>query len=177
MLKNIYKLAKDVIGMQRFKLKLLVVIFLMSFFPINLIYAQAENISSSAQDIYYFRTDAQQQRFQNLIQELRCLVCQNQTIADSNAPLAGDLRGQIAKMVALGADETTVKNFLIKRYGNFILYQPPLNHTTFALWFGPLVSLIIGLILVFYVIWKMPAYKLSSQERSKIQKLLNSKET
>jgi cytochrome c-type biogenesis protein CcmH len=78
-----------------------------------------------------------------LAQELRCVVCQNQTLADSNAELAVDLRRQIRQQLAGGADEQAVKDWLTQRYGDFVLYKPPLRPLTWLLWFGPLVLLVV----------------------------------
>lgn len=78
-----------------------------------------------------------------LAQQLRCVVCQNQTLADSNAELAVDLRRQIRQQLAIGADEQAVKDYLVQRYGDFVLYKPPLRPLTWALWFGPLLLLIV----------------------------------
>jgi len=76
-----------------------------------------------------------------LAQQLRCVVCQNQTLADSNADLAVDLRRQIRQQLAAGASDQSVKDYLVQRYGDFVLYQPPLKPLTWLLWFGPLLLL------------------------------------
>ncbi|MBB2916959.1 cytochrome c-type biogenesis protein [Cupriavidus alkaliphilus] len=73
--------------------------------------------------------------------ELRCLVCQNQTLADSNAELAVDLRRQIRAQLRDGASDAAIKDYLVQRYGDFVLYQPPLRPLTWLLWFGPLLLL------------------------------------
>ncbi len=76
--------------------------------------------------------------------ELRCLVCQNQSLADSHAPLALDLRGQIREQLAQGRSEQQVVEFMVQRYGDFVLYEPPLNTSTSLLWFGPAMLLAAG---------------------------------
>lgn len=91
-------------------------------------------------------------RVMQIAAELRCLVCQNQTLADSNASLALDLREQMRVMLREGADADQVRRFMTERYGDFVLYRPPLKATTFALWFGPLALLIGGLGLLFVVL-------------------------
>jgi cytochrome c-type biogenesis protein CcmH len=83
-------------------------------------------------------------RYQTIIHEVRCLVCQNETIADSNAGLAADLRREIRAMVAAGKSEREVLDFLVARYGDFALYRPPVQPTTWALWGAPAVFLLIG---------------------------------
>jgi len=82
--------------------------------------------------------------------ELRCLVCQNQTLGDSNAPLAVDLKNQIRERMQQGASERDIIDFMVERYGDFVLYRPPLKGTTILLWFGPLLFLAAGLAALFY---------------------------
>lgn len=108
--------------------------------------------SSLAQDnteLYKFASPLYQQRFQNLTHQFRCLVCQNQTLADSNAPLAVDMKEQILKMLNQGTTDAQIKAFLVQRYGDFVSYQPPLNRLTFLLWGGPVGLLMLGVFLFF----------------------------
>src|SRR6266850_159998 len=84
-------------------------------------------------------------RVMDLAAELRCLVCQNQSLAESNAGLAVDLRNQIREQLARGASEREVADFMVARYGDFVLYRPSLKASTFFLWFGPFVLLIAGI--------------------------------
>ncbi|SRR6266516_2114646 len=90
-----------------------------------------------------------EQRVMNLSQELRCLVCQNETLADSRADLAEDLRTQIREQMKAGKSDKEIVAFLTTRYGDFILYRPPVKPTTYLLWFGPFVLMIAGLTLLF----------------------------
>jgi len=85
-----------------------------------------------------------EKRVMALAEELRCLVCQNQTLADSNAPLAEDLRSQIRERMREGNSDAQVVDYLVARYGDFVLYRPPLKATTILLWFGPLLLLAAG---------------------------------
>lgn len=94
-----------------------------------------------------FETVAQERRFQNLVNELRCLVCQNQSIADSNAELAAQLREEVHTMIVAGKSDSDVVDFMVARYGDYVLFSPPVKTTTMLLWFGPFV--ILGLALVF----------------------------
>lgn len=108
-----------------------------------------------------------------LAEELRCLVCQNQTLADSNAPLAVDLRNQIREQLAKGASERDVREFMVARYGDFVLYRPPLKASTIALWTGPFVFLILGAWLLLRVSRRRVAEpRLSEAERERAAKLL-----
>lgn len=82
-------------------------------------------------------TAEQEDRYQHVIDELRCLVCQNQTIAESSAPLAQDLRLQVKTQIASGRSDGEIRRYLTERYGDFVLYRPPLRARTLLLWFGP----------------------------------------
>ena len=81
-------------------------------------------------------------RLKHLAEELRCLVCQNQTIADSHASLAVDLRNQIRGQIAAGRTDTQIRDYMVERYGDFVLYRPPFKATTVVLWLGPLLLLL-----------------------------------
>ena len=100
-----------------------------------------------------FADEALEQRYQSLIRETRCLVCQNQTIADSNAPLAADLRRQIRQQLADGASDADIVDYLVTRYGDFVLYRPPMKPTTWLLWSGPALLVLIGLLVFARVIY------------------------
>ena len=89
-----------------------------------------------------------EKRYQTLVTELRCLVCQNQTIADSNADLAKDLRREVHNMLVEGKTDDEIKDFMLERYGDFVLYNPPVKTTTVPLWIGPFVLLAIGIVVV-----------------------------
>ncbi len=104
----------------------------------------------AAQDYYSFSTARQQERFQQLTNQFRCLVCQNQTIAESNSGLAADLRDQVYHQIQQGQSDNQIIDYLVTRYGNFVLYQPPLNYLTLLLWFGPSVILFFSLGYLFY---------------------------
>lgn len=92
-------------------------------------------------------TPQDEARYQTLINQLRCLVCQNQTIADSNAPLAADLREQVKKQIEAGRSDAEIKAYLTDRYGDFVLYKPPFKPTTWLLWIGPFVLLLLAVLL------------------------------
>ena len=86
-------------------------------------------------------TPEQESLYQSIVQEVRCLVCQNQSIAESNAELAKDLRIEISSQIQEGKTEQEIKDFLLNRYGDFVLYQPSFNKKTFFLWLSPLILL------------------------------------
>jgi len=100
-------------------------------------------------DVYRFDDPEKAQRYQQLISELRCLVCQNQNLADSNAELAHDLRRQTYEMIRGGKSDKEVVDFMVTRYGDFVLYRPPLRTRTVLLWAGPFLLLLAGLVVMF----------------------------
>lgn len=85
----------------------------------------------------------QQQLYQGIIQEVRCLVCQNQSVAESNAELAKDLRQEIFLQVKQGKNENEIKSYLLERYGDFVLYEPSFKQSTYILWLSPILILIL----------------------------------
>ena len=94
---------------------------------------------------------ALEKRVMALAEELRCLVCQNQTIADSNAPLAVDLRNQVREKLGAGMSERDIIDYMVARYGDFVLYRPPVKATTMLLWFGP-AALLVGALAVLILV-------------------------
>ena len=122
-----------------------------------------------------FKQPEQEQAYQNLIAELRCLVCQNQTIADSNADLAKDLRRQVYEMLQQGQSEQQIINFMTQRYGDFVLYKPAFTAKTALLWLGPSLLLLTGLgVLLLVVRRKKPQNSpaLSVGQQTRLQDIL-----
>jgi cytochrome c-type biogenesis protein CcmH len=119
-----------------------------------------------------------EQRLAKLSKELRCLQCQNQTLADSPAGLAADLRREIREQMKAGKSDQEVLAFLTQRYGDFILYKPRVTYTTYLLWFGPFVLLLGGLYLLFHYIKQrrelIEEKPLSVAERRRAEELLAS---
>ena len=119
---------------------------------------------------------AVEQRLTKLSQELRCLVCQNETLADSRADLAEDLRREIREQIRAGKSDKEIIEFLTARYGQFILYRPRVTPTTYLLWFGPFVLLVGGLWVLFSYIKKrrdaVPQTPLSAEEGRRAEELL-----
>jgi cytochrome c-type biogenesis protein CcmH len=109
-----------------------------------------------------------ERRMKALAEELRCLVCQNQTIADSNAPLALDLRNQIRAQIAEGRTDTQIRDYMTDRYGDFVLYRPPFKATTAILWVGPFAMVALGVVVFLFVVRRRraePAAATVPQER------------
>jgi cytochrome c-type biogenesis protein CcmH len=116
-------------------------------------------------------------RYRHLISELRCLVCQNQTIADSNAALALDLRNQIRAQIAAGRSDEQIRAYMVERYGDFVLYRPPFKASTVVLWLGPGL-LLAGAVAAYVAIVRRrrvraPAPPPPAGRRSEIEKLLD----
>lgn len=108
--------------------------------------------SFAAEDYYPFSNLNDQKRFETLTSGLRCLVCQNQNIAESNAGLASDLRDQVYEKIKKGESDKEILDYLVARYGNFILYTPPFQVQTLGLWLAPFLFFLIGVsYLIFYV--------------------------
>ena len=104
----------------------------------------AVSLSVMAQEPLVFESQEQQDRFDQLTKELRCLVCQNQNLADSDAQLAHDLRREVHDLLLTGRNDDEIKQFLVDRYGDFVLYRPPVQTNTYLLWIAPLILLLIG---------------------------------
>ena len=116
-----------------------------------------------------------ERRVMTLAEELRCLVCQNQSLADSNAELAVDLRNHIRDKLAQGMTEKQVADYMVERYGDFVLYRPPMKPATLALWFGPLLLLIVAIVTLFTRISRRRGaaeQELSETERAQAAALL-----
>ncbi len=111
-------------------------------------------------------------RYEHLLDELRCMVCQNQSLADSHADLAQDMRNLVHQMLAEGRSDREVIDFLVERYGDFVLYRPPLGATTVALWTGPFVLLIAAAVVVFRRRRSVAAPPLDDAERARLAALL-----
>lgn len=127
-------------------------------------------------ETYEFSDPAQESRYQDMIAQLRCLVCQNQNLADSNAELARDLRARTYEMINAGASDEDIVDFMIARYGDFVLYKPPLRLRTTLLWGGPFALLLIALIVFFFTVRRSRVPKdIEGVDREAAARLLNKK--
>jgi cytochrome c-type biogenesis protein CcmH len=135
----------------------------------------------AAIDAYTFKNEAERARYTELTRELRCPKCQNQDIADSNAPIAADLRKEIYRMLGEGQSNQQIIDFMVDRYGEFVRYKPELNAHTWLLWFGPAGLLLGGVLLIGVIVVrrrKQPAEDanvLSDEERQRLAHLLDKK--
>lgn len=153
-------------------LKSLLVVLLLGVFTGAEVQAQARSDSHNAS--YVFETDAQERQFRQLINELRCPKCQNQSIADSDSPLAQDLRERVYQMTLEGQSRDEIIEFMRVRYGDFVHYRPPLNATTVILWAGPGGVLLAGVLTVAFMVraQKKRSTALSDDEKARLKDLL-----
>ncbi len=123
-----------------------------------------------------FNNPEQAKRYYDMLEEVRCLVCQNQSLADSNADLAQDLRNEIYSMITADKSDSEIITFLVERYGDFVLYRPPLQENTWLLWLGPFLFLLIAIIVAILLIRKQSAtvnndIALSQEQLQQLDKL------
>ncbi|MBW0146722.1 cytochrome c-type biogenesis protein [Marinobacter arenosus] len=128
-------------------------------------------------DVYDFDTVAQEQRFQSLIETLRCPKCQNQNIADSNAPISKDMRAEVYRMMGEGAGDQEIRDALVARFGEFILYKPEVEKRTILLWATPAIAVFGGLLLVAIVVIRSRrgaahVTALTPEEKARVEKIL-----
>lgn len=115
-------------------------LFILCLLPLTYVWA--------AIDTYEFKDEETRQRFNQLVYELRCPKCQNQNLSDSNSPIASDLRREVYRMVQEGNDNAEIIDFMVARYGDFVLYRPPVNKMTYVLWYGPFALAVLGIIVI-----------------------------
>ena len=132
--------------------------------------------AASPVDVYHFDNDEQQQRYRALIEEFRCPKCLNTNIAGSDAPISKDLRAAVHRLVVLqGYTDQQVRDYLQERYGDFVLYKPPFNAQTFAIWLMPVGLAVVGIgVLVMLVMRarRQRSVTLDDEERQRLQSLL-----
>ena len=113
--------------------------------------------SAPVQEPMKFENPQQEERFNHLTRELRCLVCQNQNLADSDAQLAHDLRAEVHEMLLAGNSDEEIKKFMVDRYGDFVLYRPPVQENTYVLWVAPMLLLLGGAFVMRAIVKKRTA--------------------
>ncbi len=146
-------------------LRLLVLLFCLG--GINTAFAGLEKFD--------FSGNVDEERYKELILELRCLVCQNQSLGDSDAELAHDLRREVYDLMNSGQSDDQIVDFLVTRYGDFVLYNPPVKPDTYLLWFGPFALLVIGILVLLRTVrqrQKQTAPEISAEEQARLNKIL-----
>jgi cytochrome c-type biogenesis protein CcmH len=135
---------------------------------------------ASPVDTYEFNDEVTKVRFNALTKELRCPKCQNQNLADSNSPIAADLRREVYELLEQGKADIEIVDFMVKRYGDFVLYRPRVSSLTYILWFGPGILLLIGVIIVVVILRRKPVVQteqvLNAEEKNQLDTILKDKE-
>ncbi|MCU7876297.1 MAG: cytochrome c-type biogenesis protein CcmH [Candidatus Thiodiazotropha sp. (ex Lucinoma borealis)] len=145
------------------------------FFQILLLFVSLPSLNAATLAEYTFENPNQDEDFRAIIEEMRCLVCQNESLAGSNAELAVDLRNEIYDMMKRGQNKDEIIDFMVSRYGDFVLYNPPLKPTTYAIWFGPLIVFLIGGVVLFRILKRKSRTQeteLSAEEQQRLNSLL-----
>lgn len=155
---------------------------LISFILVTLAFALTLNSAqASPVDTYEFDDEVTKIRFQALAKELRCPKCQNQNLADSNSPIAADLRKELYDLLQQGKADSEIVNFMVERYGEFVLYRPRVSQLTYVLWFGPAVLILLAILVVIIIVRRKPVDKkdlaLSDAQQDKLKKLLDEQES
>lgn len=133
-------------------------------------------VSLASIEVHQFQTPQQEALYDEMIAELRCLVCQNQNLADSNSALAQDLRGKTYELVMAGSSRDEIIDFMVTRYGDFVLYKPPVKQSTLLLWLGPLLFFLLGLGILFAFLRRksrQTSLPLSDTDRQRAEQLLS----
>jgi len=139
----------------------------------------SSTLQASPVDTYEFKDEVTKIRFNALTKELRCPKCQNQNLADSNSPIAADLRREVYDLLHEDKADSEIVNFMVARYGDFVLYRPRVNSLTYVLWFGPIFLVLIGIFVVVMITRNKPKAHveetLSDEQKSKLDNLLKEK--
>ncbi|NQY35682.1 MAG: cytochrome c-type biogenesis protein CcmH [Alteromonadaceae bacterium] len=154
----------------------------LSFSLISLLVISLLTINQAAAspvDTYQFSDEVTKKRYQALVKELRCPKCQNQNLADSNSPIAADLRREVYELLQQGKADIEIVDFMVKRYGEFVLYRPRVSSLTYVLWFGPATLLFVGVLVVVFILRRKREVKqtqtLSQAQQDKLNSILNGK--
>lgn len=156
-------------------------VMVLSFLLTTLAFSATFSINSFASpvDTYEFSDEVTKVRYQALVKELRCPKCQNQNLADSNSQIAIDLREQVYLMLNEGKADSEIVNFMVERYGDFVLYRPKVSSLTYILWYGPFVLLLLGIFVMIFVLRKKPETNenlaLTNEQQEKLQQILKDK--
>jgi len=138
------------------------------------------NASANYVDTYTFQDPVTEKRFNELNKELRCPKCQNQNLSGSNSPIAQDLRREVYELLDQGKADIEIMNYMVARYGEFVLYRPRVNSLTYILWFAPVVLILIGVLVIVFIVRRKPIARkeveLSLDQQDKLKALLKDKD-
>ncbi len=151
---------------------------LLLLFIVNISVLFALTIQASPVDTFEFKDEVTKIRFQALTKELRCPKCQNQNLADSNSPIAADLRKQVYQQLQQGRADSEIVDYMVERYGEFVLYRPRVSTLTYVLWFGPAFILLLGALVVIFILRSkakdaVDDANLSTEQQQQLNKILN----
>ena len=145
-------------------------------FLLSIAISMTFSVDASPVDTYQFDNDVLKTRYQALVKELRCPKCQNQNLADSNSQIAIDLRREVYNMLHEGKADKEIVDFMVARYGDFVLYRPKLSKVTYVLWFAPAVLFLLGIIVVIVMVRKRAGNankaELSADENQRLAAIL-----
>ncbi len=147
-----------------------------SVFCLTIALLLSATTAKAIMESFDFSSTVSEQRYRNLIDELRCLVCQNESLAGSNAELAGDLRKEVYQMMAQGQSDEQIIDFLVTRYGDFVLYNPPVKPSTYLLWFSPFVLFFVAGFVLYRSVRRRsltPETQLTDEERARLERILD----
>ncbi len=151
---------------------------LLLLFIVNMCVLFTLTIQASPVDTFEFKDEVTKIRFQALTKELRCPKCQNQNLADSNSPIAADLRKQVYQQLQQGRADSEIIDYMVDRYGEFVLYRPRVSTLTYVLWFGPAFILLLGALVVVFILRSkakddVDDANLSTEQQQQLNKILN----
>ncbi len=150
-----------------------------SIFWLILLSVMTFSTLASPVDTYEFIDPVTEKRFNSLNKELRCPKCQNQNLADSNSPIAADLRREVYELLNQGKADLVIMDYMVKRYGDFVLYRPRVNSLTYILWFGPALLILCGIFVVIFIVRRKPIAReqveLSADQQTKLKQILKDK--
>ena len=137
------------------------------------------SVAAFTSDTYTFDNEVTEKRYKSLVKDLRCPKCQNQNLADSNSAIATDLRREVYELLMQGKADIEIVDFMVKRYGEFVLYRPKVSSITYVLWFGPAFLLLIGVIVVIVIVRRKPIKTtkagLTEQQKHQLDNILKDK--
>jgi cytochrome c-type biogenesis protein CcmH len=150
---------------------------LINLFVLHLVLIFSSNqVLASPVETFEFNDEVTKIRFQALSKELRCPKCQNQNLADSNSPIAQDLRKELYQLLQQGKADIEIVDFMVNRYGEFVLYRPRVSAVTYILWFGPIILILLGIIVVIFIVRRKPIDEkdlaLTSEQQDKLKNFL-----
>ena len=149
---------------------------ILSIITVFVMFFYANSSVANPAETFEFHDEVTKIRFQALSKELRCPKCQNQNLADSNSPIAADLRNELYDLLQQGKADSEIINFMVERYGEYVLYRPRVSAVTYILWFGPIVLILFGVVIVIVIVRRKPVDEkdltLNAEQQDKLKRFL-----